>query len=64
MDLLRDPGEVAFGRVKFGLFYSRRWMFKEAFDTLKMVNVKLLDNEARKGYYFLRPSPNGEQIKS
>ncbi|MDB5017312.1 MAG: Transcriptional regulator [Mucilaginibacter sp.] len=52
-DLLKDPAKIAYSRIKFGFISLSSGMFKEAFDTLKNVNVKLLDNEARREYYFL-----------
>jgi len=52
-DALKDPVKIAYSRIKFGFILLSSGMFKETFDTLKMVNVKLLDVEARKEYYFL-----------
>jgi len=51
--LLKDPGKIAFSRIKFGFILLSSGMFKEAFDSLRIVNVKLLDDPARKEYYFL-----------
>jgi hypothetical protein len=51
--LLKDPERIAFSRVKFGFILLSSGMFKEAFDSLKTVNVRLLDDNARKEYYFL-----------
>jgi hypothetical protein len=51
--LLKDPVKIAFSRTKFGFILLSSGMFKEAFDSLKIVNVKLLDDNARKDYYFL-----------
>ena len=51
--LLKDPVKIAFSRTTFGFIFLSSGMFKEAFDSLKIVNVKLLDAEARKVYYFL-----------
>ena len=51
--MLKDPVKIAFSRIKFGFILLSSGMFKEAFDSLKIVNVKLLDGNARKEYYFL-----------
>ncbi|TWJ00719.1 hypothetical protein JN11_01975 [Mucilaginibacter frigoritolerans] len=51
--LLKDPAKIAYSRIKFGFILLSSGMFKETFDTLKTVNVKLLNNEERKEYYFL-----------
>src|ERR1700761_5493441 len=51
--LLKDPVKIAYSKVKFGFILLSSGMFKEAFDSLKTVNVKLLDNDTRKEYYFL-----------
>jgi hypothetical protein len=51
--LLKDPVKIAFSRIKFGFIFLSAGMFKETFDSLKTVNPKLLDNDARKEYYFL-----------
>jgi hypothetical protein len=52
-DLLKDPSKIAFSRIKFGFILLSSGMFKETFDSLKMVNTKLLDSNSRKEYYFL-----------
>ena len=52
-DALKDPVKIAFSRIKFGFILLSAGMFKETFDTLKTVNVKLLDDNSRKEYYFL-----------
>jgi hypothetical protein len=51
--LLKDPVKIDFSRIKFAFIFLSSGMFKEAFDSLKIVNVKLLNDEARKEYYFL-----------
>jgi len=51
--LLKDPAKIAYSRIKFGFILLSSGMFKETFDSLKIVNVKLLDNSARREYYFL-----------
>jgi len=51
--LLKDPAKIAISRIKFGFILLSSGMFKETFDTLKTVNVKLLDKESRKDYYLL-----------
>jgi hypothetical protein len=52
-NLLKDPVKISVSKIKFGFILLSSGMFKEAFDSLKMVNVKLLDNETKKDYYFL-----------
>src|SRR5580698_358354 len=52
-NLLKDPVKIAVSRIKFGFISLSSGMFKEVFDSLKTVNVKLLDNASRKEYYFL-----------
>jgi hypothetical protein len=51
--LLNDPEKIAYSRIKLGFILLSSGMFKETFDSLKTVNAKLLDTEARKEYYFL-----------
>jgi len=51
--LLKDQAKIAVSRIKFGFIYLSSGMFKETFDSLKMVNVKLLDDQTKKEYYFL-----------
>ncbi len=51
--LLKDPVKIDFSRIKFGFILLSSGMFKEAFDSLKIVNVKVLNDEAKKDYYFL-----------
>jgi hypothetical protein len=51
--LLNDPEKIAYSRIKLGFILLSSGMFKETFDSLKTVNVRLLDTEARKEYYFL-----------
>jgi len=50
---LNDPVKIAYGKIKLGFILLSSGMFKETFDSLKTINVKLLDNEARREYYFL-----------
>ncbi len=50
---LHDPVKVAYSKVKLGFILLSSGMFKEAFDSLKTVNVKLLNDSSRKEYYFL-----------
>ncbi len=51
--LIKDPVKIAYSKIKFGFILLSSGMFKEAFDTLKTVNVKLLNDNDRKEYYFL-----------
>ena len=51
--LLNDPAKIAYSRIKLGFILLSSGMFKETFDSLKTVNVALLDKEARKEYYLL-----------
>ncbi|MES2108475.1 MAG: DUF6377 domain-containing protein [Bacteroidota bacterium] len=52
-DALKNPVKIAYSRIKFGFILLSSGMFKETFDTLKTVDIKFLDNDARKEYYFL-----------
>ena len=51
--LLNDPSKIAVSKIKLGFILLSSGMFKETFDSLKTVNVKILDNDAKKEYYFL-----------
>lgn len=51
--LLKDPAKIAYSKVKLGFILLSSGMFKETFDSLKTVDVSVLDNEAKKEYYFL-----------
>jgi hypothetical protein len=51
--LLKDPAKIAYGKIKLGFILLSSGMFKETFDSLKTVNVRLLDNDKKKEYYFL-----------
>jgi len=51
--LLKDPVKISVSKIKFGFILLSSGMFKEAFDSLKTVNAKLLDNDTKKDYYFL-----------
>jgi hypothetical protein len=50
---LKDPTKIAYSKIKLGFILLSSGMYKETFDSLKTINVKLLDNDARKEYYFL-----------
>ncbi|MDB5133785.1 MAG: Transcriptional regulator [Mucilaginibacter sp.] len=51
--LLKDPAKIAYGKVKLGFILLSSGMFKETFDSLRTVNVKLLADTEKKEYYFL-----------
>ncbi|MHB8208305.1 MAG: DUF6377 domain-containing protein, partial [Mucilaginibacter sp.] len=51
--LLNDPSKIAVSKIKLGFILLSSGMFKETFDSLKTVNVKVLNNDAKKEYYFL-----------
>ena len=51
--LLKDPEKIAYSKIKLGFILLSSGMFKEAFDSLNTVNVKVLNNDAKKEYYFL-----------
>ena len=51
--LLNDPQKIAYGKIKLGFILLSSGLFKETFDSLKTVNVKILDTAARKEFYFL-----------
>lgn len=50
---LRDPEKIDESRIRFGFIYLSSGMFKEVFDSLRIVNVKRLDTSSKKEYYFL-----------
>ncbi|WP_218859009.1 DUF6377 domain-containing protein [Mucilaginibacter sp. E4BP6] len=50
---LNDPSKIAVSKIKLGFILLSSGMFKETFDSLKTVNVKVLNNDAKKEYYFL-----------
>src|SRR6201986_168406 len=50
---LRDPEKIDESRIRFGFIYLSSGIFKEVFDSLRVVNVKRLDTSAKKEYYFL-----------
>jgi len=52
-NLLKDRKKIDVSRVNFGFIFLSSGMFKEVFDSLRAVNVKLLDTGAKKEYYFL-----------
>jgi hypothetical protein len=51
--MLNDQPKIAYGKIKLGFILLSSGMFKETFDSLKTVNVKLLSNDAKKEYYFI-----------
>ncbi|HTD99445.1 MAG TPA: DUF6377 domain-containing protein [Mucilaginibacter sp.] len=51
--LLKDPAKIAYGKIKLGFILLSSGMFKETFDSLSTVNVKLLADTERREYYFL-----------
>jgi hypothetical protein len=51
--LLNDPAKIAYGKIKLGFILLSSGMFKETFDSLRTVNVKLLADSEKKEYYFL-----------
>lgn len=51
--MLNDQPKIAYGKVKLGFTLLSSGMFKETFDSLKTVNVKLLSDEGKKEYYFI-----------
>ncbi|WP_293309106.1 DUF6377 domain-containing protein [Pedobacter sp. UBA5917] len=51
--LKRDPSKIAYGKVKLGFVLLSSGMFKETFDSLKTVQVKLLSDEGKKEYYLI-----------
>lgn len=50
---LKDPVKEAQSNVYLGFILLSSGMFKEAFDSLKTVNVKLLPRSVRREYYYL-----------
>lgn len=51
--LLKDPARIAYGKIKLGFILLSSGMFKETFDSLRTVNVKLLVDSEKRDYYFL-----------
>nr|WP_294875868.1 DUF6377 domain-containing protein [uncultured Pedobacter sp.] len=51
--LLKDPVKIADGKIKLGFILISSGMFKETFDSLNTVNVKILPDSLRREYYFL-----------
>lgn len=51
--LLKDPAKIANAKVKLGFILLSSGMFKETFDSLRTVNIKLLADTEKKDYYFL-----------
>jgi hypothetical protein len=51
--LLKDPAKIAYGKIKLGFILLSSGMFKETFDSLRTVNVKLLADSEKREYYFL-----------
>jgi len=50
---LKDPVKEAQSKVNLGFILLSSGMFKEAFESLKTVNVKVLPDSARREYYYL-----------
>lgn len=50
---LKDEVKIADGKIKFGFILLSSGMFKETFDSLNTVNVKILPDSLKKEYYFL-----------
>jgi hypothetical protein len=50
---MKDPAKIAYGKIKLGFILLSSGMFKETFDTLNTVKVKLLPDSVKKEYYFL-----------
>ncbi|WP_233260793.1 DUF6377 domain-containing protein [Pedobacter sp. HMWF019] len=51
--LLKDPVKIADGKIKFGFILLSSGMFKETFDSLNTVNVRILPDGLKREYYFL-----------
>eukprot|EP01133_Synstelium_polycarpum_P017328 gene17328-20669_t len=50
---LKDQVKIADGKIKFGFILLSSGMFKETFDSLNTVKVKILPDSIKKEYYFL-----------
>ena len=50
---LKDPVKEAQSKVDLGFILLSSGMFKEAFDSFKTVNVKILPDSVRREYYYL-----------
>lgn len=51
--LLNDPVKISDGKIKFGFILLSSGMFKETFDSLSTVDVKILPDSLKQEYYFL-----------
>jgi len=51
--ILKDHEKIAYGKIKMGFILLSSGMFKEAFDSLKTVNIQLLSVDEKKEYFFL-----------
>jgi tetratricopeptide (TPR) repeat protein len=51
--LLKDPVKISDGKIKFGFILLSSGMFKETFDSLNTVDVKILPDSLKQEYYFL-----------
>src|ERR1700761_3785894 len=51
--LLKDPAKIANAKVKLGFILLSSGMFKETFDSLRTVNIRLLADTEKREYYFL-----------
>lgn len=51
--LLNDPVKISDGKIKFGFILLSSGMFKETFDSLNTVDVKILPDSLKQEYYFL-----------
>lgn len=51
--LLNDPVRISDSKIKFGFILLSSGMFKETFDSLNTVNVKILPDSLKQEYYFL-----------
>ncbi|TDO24005.1 DUF6377 domain-containing protein [Pedobacter duraquae] len=50
---LKDPVKIAKGKITMGFILLSSGMFKETFDSLNTVNVRILPDSIKKEYYFL-----------
>jgi hypothetical protein len=50
---MHDPVRVAYGKVKLGFILLSSGMFKETFDSLKTIPVKMLPDSMKREYYYL-----------
>lgn len=60
---MNDMSRAYYSQIKLGFILLSSGMFKEAFDSMKMINSKMLSDSMRKEYYFIMFRCNGDLAK-